>query len=110
MYFMVIVALIVLTAMLSLFSTEDNNYSRGSLLSDLEAGNVVTVTITPNQETPTGTLRVTLSDGSDVLVFHARTYREIVGDPLYDPNRHAFAMRIKWENGKPVFDYRNCFR
>ncbi|MCR4587107.1 MAG: ATP-dependent zinc metalloprotease FtsH [Lachnospiraceae bacterium] len=69
MYFMVIVALIVLTAMLSLFSTEDNNYSRGSLLSDLEAGNVVTVTITPNQETPTGTLRVTLSDGSEKVLY-----------------------------------------
>ncbi|WP_123041981.1 glycoside hydrolase family 43 protein [Cohnella candidum] len=27
---------------------------------------------------------------SDILVFHARTYKEIQGDPLYDPNRHTF--------------------
>ena len=49
-----------------------------------------------------------LSDGTDVCIYHARTYLEIEGDPLYDPNRHAFAMKVEWdENGYPVFDYRN---
>lgn len=34
-------------------------------------------------------------DGSqDILVYHARSYREIVGDPLYDPNRHTRVHRI----------------
>jgi GH43 family beta-xylosidase len=51
---------------------------------------------------------VKLPDGTDVCVYHARTYAEIEGDPLYDPNRHAFAMKVLWdENGVPVFDYRN---
>lgn len=46
-------------------------------------------------------------NGEDVMVFHARTETEIVGDPLYNPNRHAFLCRVKWdENGKPVFDFR----
>ncbi|MCR5033710.1 MAG: ATP-dependent zinc metalloprotease FtsH [Lachnospiraceae bacterium] len=69
MYFVVIVALIVLTAMLSLFNTEDNNYSHGELTNDLAAGNVVTVSITPNQETPTGTLRITLKTGNEKVLY-----------------------------------------
>jgi len=41
---------------------------------------------------------------SDVLVYHARNYKEIVGDPLYDPNRHTRAQLLEWdENGMPVF-------
>lgn len=49
-----------------------------------------------------------LSDGTPVCVFHARTYPEIVGDPLYDPNRHTMVMKLVWdENGAPVFDYEN---
>lgn len=35
--------------------------------------------------------------------YHARPYDEIVGDPLYDPNRHCFVMRVPFENGLPVF-------
>ena len=49
-----------------------------------------------------------LPDGRDVCVYHARTYSEIAGDPLYDPNRHTMLMEVKWdENGYPVFDYCN---
>ncbi len=47
-------------------------------------------------------------DGTDVCIYHARTYKEIVGDPLYDPNRHAFAMKVEWDaNGLPLFKYEN---
>lgn len=42
-------------------------------------------------------------DGSNaVFVFHARTYKDIVGDPLYDPNRHTFAAELQWTaDGRP---------
>lgn len=34
-------------------------------------------------------------DGQDVvLVYHARTYKDIEGDPLHDPNRHTFVRVI----------------
>lgn len=46
-------------------------------------------------------------EGNDILVYHARKEHEIEGDPLYNPNRHTMLMKIKWENGKPVFDYKN---
>lgn len=44
-------------------------------------------------------------DGTtDLLVYHARTYAEIVGDPLYDPNRHAWIRAVTWKDGRPLFD------
>lgn len=50
-------------------------------------------------------------DGRDVCVYHARTYLEIVGDPLYDPNRHCMLMLVEWdEENRPVFDYLNVYR
>nr|WP_183603846.1 family 43 glycosylhydrolase [Paenibacillus phyllosphaerae] len=44
-------------------------------------------------------------DGSaDLLVYHARSYQEIVGEPLYDPNRHARVQRLLWKpDGTPFF-------
>ncbi|NRQ41097.1 family 43 glycosylhydrolase [Rheinheimera sp. YQF-2] len=40
----------------------------------------------------------------DMLVYHARTYTEIVGDPLWDPNRHTYIKAIRWDdNGMPLF-------
>ena len=41
--------------------------------------------------------------GRACMAFHARPYRDIVGDPLYDPNRHAFVMALDWKDGMPVF-------
>jgi GH43 family beta-xylosidase len=43
-------------------------------------------------------------DGSDVLVYHARDYRDITGDPLFDPNRHTRVQKLYWnEDGTPSF-------
>ncbi|GIP57608.1 glycoside hydrolase family 43 protein [Paenibacillus woosongensis] len=43
-------------------------------------------------------------DGRDVIVYHARNYKEITGDPLYDPNRHTRAQIFHWnEDGTPNF-------
>lgn len=46
------------------------------------------------------------TDGEhDVMVYHSRNYPEIWSDdPLYDPNRHAHAIRVSYdENGFPIF-------
>ncbi|MFB5674385.1 family 43 glycosylhydrolase [Paenibacillus terreus] len=43
-------------------------------------------------------------EGEDVLIYHARNYKEISGDPLYDPNRHTRAQVFHWkEDGTPDF-------
>ena len=44
------------------------------------------------------------NDGDPVIVFHARTEKEITGDPLYNPNRHAMLRNIVWgTDGEPKF-------
>lgn len=41
---------------------------------------------------------------TDILVYHARTYTEIVGDPLWDPNRHTYVKPIRWgADAMPIF-------
>lgn len=41
---------------------------------------------------------------TDVLVYHARQYKEIVGDPLDDPNRHTRIQTLGWKaDGTPDF-------
>ncbi len=43
-------------------------------------------------------------EGRDVIVFHARSTKEIQGDPLYDPGRHAMLRRVLWgADGVPGF-------
>ncbi|WP_265446757.1 family 43 glycosylhydrolase [Acetivibrio straminisolvens] len=47
----------------------------------------------------------TSPDGKvDIMVYHARNYRDITGDPLYDPNRHTRAQIVNWNaDGTPDF-------
>jgi GH43 family beta-xylosidase len=43
-------------------------------------------------------------DKTDLLVYHARNYKEIQGDPLHDPNRHTRVQPLTWnEDGTPHF-------
>ena len=43
---------------------------------------------------------------TDLLVYHARPYKEIQGNPLYDHNRHAHIQQLLWsEEGTPVFGF-----
>ncbi|MCC8066616.1 MAG: family 43 glycosylhydrolase [Clostridiales bacterium] len=43
--------------------------------------------------------------GNTIMVYHARTEEEIIGNPLYNPNRHTMLMKIEWDEktGRPVF-------
>ena len=45
-------------------------------------------------------------DGEDIMVCHARTEAEIIGNPLYNPNRHAFLLPVHWNQDRPVFSFR----
>lgn len=37
-------------------------------------------------------------EGEDILVYHARNYTEIEGDPLWDPNRHTRLQKVNYDN------------
>ena len=42
--------------------------------------------------------------GRDLLVYHARDYKEITGDPLFDPNRHTRVQHFRYRaDGTPDF-------
>jgi len=41
---------------------------------------------------------------TDLIVYHARSYRDIPGDPLLDPNRHTRVQTLHWKpDGTPDF-------
>jgi GH43 family beta-xylosidase len=41
---------------------------------------------------------------TDVMIYHAREYKQIKGEPLYDPNRNTRARVLRWtEDGMPDF-------
>ncbi|AJQ96178.1 family 43 glycosylhydrolase [Gynuella sunshinyii] len=43
-------------------------------------------------------------DSVDIMIYHARDYENISGEPLYDPNRHTRAKVITWNaDGTPNF-------
>lgn len=47
---------------------------------------------------------VSEDDSYDILIYHARNYKELQGSPLTDPNRHTRAQRLNWKaDGTPDF-------
>ncbi len=42
-------------------------------------------------------------NGEIYTSYHARPYDEIIGDPLYDPNRHTYLLRVPMRDGFPIF-------
>nr|WP_241242253.1 family 43 glycosylhydrolase [Thalassotalea sp. G2M2-11] len=98
-------------------SATDENYSMGLLTADDDADLLDPSSWSKSQEPVlkscfehdvygAGHNSFTVSeDGNDdILVYHARTYTEIEGDPLWDPNRHTYVKILRWdENGLPLF-------
>jgi GH43 family beta-xylosidase len=46
----------------------------------------------------------TVDGDTDLMIYHARDYREIEGDPLWNADRHARVQPLSWNaQGMPVF-------
>jgi len=98
-------------------SATDSNYAMGLLTasdtSDLLDPRSWTKSEAPvfftnpdaNQYGPGHNSFTTTPDGqTDILVYHARPYADIEGNPLFDPNRHARAQPFGWNaDGTPNF-------
>ncbi|WP_328874597.1 glycoside hydrolase family 43 protein [Streptomyces sp. NBC_00287] len=98
-------------------SATDANYCMGLLTIDADAdlmnpanwakspAPVFTSNDTTKQYGPGHNSFTVAEDGrTDVLVYHARQYKEIVGDPLNDPNRHTRVQTLGWNpDGTPDF-------
>ena len=68
-YFIVILFLLGLTYFISTLKEKQEVYTKAEMVADLEAQKVVLVEIQPNKETPTGVVKVTLSDGDSKLAY-----------------------------------------
>jgi GH43 family beta-xylosidase len=98
-------------------SATDANYCMGLLTADARSDLMDPASwtkapqpvFTGNEETgqygPGHNCFTVAEDGrTDVLVYHARPYKEITGDPLHDPNRHTRIQRLTWKaDGTPDF-------
>lgn len=98
-------------------SATDENYCMGLLTADehsdlldpaswMKSSEPIFTTSFENRQFGPGhnSFTVTEDGRHDLLVFHARNYTEIEGDPLYDPNRHTRVQLIHWnEDGTPHF-------
>ncbi len=72
-----LIAVVVLEYGRGLMNSGSTVYSRKFLESDVEAGKVRYVVIMPNAETPTGSVRVSFTDGSDDVVFYSTNVTSI---------------------------------
>ena len=98
-------------------SATDHNYAMGLLWADIDANlmdptswkksqqAVFSTNETFNRFGPGHSNFTLAEDGkTDVLVYHARNYRELKGSPLEDPNRHTRVRVIEWSEDKfPLF-------
>ncbi|MER7476118.1 glycoside hydrolase family 43 protein [Streptomyces sp. NPDC126510] len=98
-------------------SATDFNYCMGLLTADADShlldpmswskspAPVFTSNDTTKQYGPGHNCFTVAEDGrTDVLVYHARQYKEINGDPLNDPNRHTRVQKLGWKSdGTPDF-------
>ena len=68
-YFIIILFLLGLTYFISTLKEKQEVYTKAQMTADLEAGDVILAEIQPNRETPTGAVKVTLSDGSSKIAY-----------------------------------------
>jgi cell division protease FtsH len=65
----VIIGLLLFTVWIGTLKTQHSGYTRGQFESQMENGEVAMVTICPNQDTPTGSLEVTLKSGEEKILY-----------------------------------------
>ena len=88
-YFWFTVALMgmVVIAIVMGMKSQQEDYTRAEFVADMEAGNVAYVEITPNSETPTGSLEIRLKDGVEkkLYVTDIVEMEKIVREYGFDP-------------------------
>ncbi len=74
--FFVILGIMLLMMYINNMNTTEETYTNGALVADLEAGNVSSVSVQPNEQTPTGSARVVLK-GGEVKILYATDVNEL---------------------------------
>ena len=76
LYFLIMLGILLVMIWYTSMGSSDNNYTKGAFLKDLQAGNVTSVEIQPNVETPTGIVSVKNKAG-DIRVLYVTDVQEI---------------------------------
>ena len=69
LYFVIIIALLLITVWISSLSNNEEDYTYSEFLQELEAGSIKDIVIQPNKETPTGALLLTMEDGEEKVLY-----------------------------------------
>lgn len=87
LYFLGVLGILLLLIWFTSLKPSDNLYTKGRLITDLKAGNVVEAVIQPNSETPTGVVSIELKSGErDTLyVTDVNEIQEIFESYKIDP-------------------------
>lgn len=100
-------------------SATDHHYCMGLLSAETDANLLETNSwhkksepvFTSNERTKEygpghNSFTVAEDETTDLLVYHSRSYKEIEGNPLYDPNRHTRVQKLFWTDKKePYFAF-----
>ena len=87
-YLIWIIVLVIMIIALNMFRQNSEDYTRDGFIKDMTDGNVVSIVVQPNKETPTGYLEVTLKNGMEKRLYVTdiiemeKTVREYGYDPL----------------------------
>lgn len=88
-YFVFIIVLLLVAGSVSWVNrrNQQEDYTRAELIADMEAGNVVEIEITPNSETPTGSVEIRLANGAykRLYVTNIIEMEELVRSYGFDP-------------------------
>ncbi len=68
-YFVIIIALLLITVWISSMSSGEEDYTYREFLQELQAGSISEITIQPNKETPTGALVLTMETGEEKVLY-----------------------------------------
>ncbi len=75
-YFLIMLGILLVMIWYTSMSASDDAYTKGALVKDLEAGNVVSAVIQPNAETPTGVVSIEKKSG-EISVLYVTDVEEI---------------------------------
>ena len=68
-YFVLVIGLLLLVLWTSMLNVEQSEYTKGELVTSLKADEVISATILPNRETPTGEVEIVLANGEQRTLY-----------------------------------------
>ena len=68
-YFVIIIALLLITVWVGTLRVQNNGYTRGEFEEQLEKNEIAVVNICPNRDVPTGSLEIVLKSGEERILF-----------------------------------------